>query len=205
MCPKNADQTEECFQKMPLRFAGNTTWVQWVPPANGQKYPAYSPTSLSPIKIPELPFPDPNDRTEIPLVTVNEGTTPAGSQWARNPIPFCKAQDGGALGHDQNCKGDPGEFQFAPPVADKMRPGYLLGGFGAATCYGTAPKFPKSCGIPITKGDNHKLWDHMLQFNIVDKVEVPNVPPGDYVISGRWDCEQTAQVWGMCFDVTIEG
>ena len=71
---------------MPLRFAGNTTSVQWVPPANGQKYPAYSPTSLSPIKIPELPFPDPNDRTEIPLVTVSEGTTPAGSQWARYSV-----------------------------------------------------------------------------------------------------------------------
>merc|ERR1711884_587231 len=121
---------------------GDKQWIQWVPPPGGKKYPAYSPTDLSPLKIPDLPHPDPQDRTEIPMVTVSEGTVPSGSTWARNPVPFCKAPNGGALGHETNCKGDANAFQFSPPIKDKMRPGHLLGGFGAATCYGTAPKFP---------------------------------------------------------------
>jgi len=41
------------------------------------------------------------------------------------------------------------------------------------------------------------------QVGIVDKVHVPNVPPGEYVLSWRWDCEQTSQVWQNCGDVTI--
>jgi len=208
LCPKNAQTTEECFQKTPLKFAGDKQWIQWVPPpkVNGKemKYPAYSPTLVSPLQIPHLPYPDPSDRTEIPLVTVSEGTVPAGSQWARNPVPFCKAADGGAFGQEQNCIGNKEGFQFAPPIADKMRPGHLLGGFGAATCYGKAPDFPATCGLPVTPGNNHKMWNHMLSFNVVDKVEVPDVPPGEYVVSARWDCEQTAQIWSMCFDVTIE-
>jgi len=206
LCPKNAigGATEACFQKTPLKFAGDKQWIQWVPPPNGQMYPAYSPTDLSPLKIPELPYPNPRNRTEIPLVTVSEGTIPAGSTWARNPVPFCRAADGGAFGQEQNCVGNPAGFQFTPPIADKMRPGHLLGGFGAATCYGSAPKFPATCGIPVTPGNNHKMWNHMLQFNVVDQLEVPDVPPGEYIVSGRWDCEQTPQVWSMCFDVTIE-
>ena len=44
----------------------------------------------------------------------------------------------------------------------------------------------------------------MLQFNIVDKLVVPDVPPGEYIVSGRWDCEQSPQIWSMCFDVAIE-
>ena len=27
--------------------------------------------------------------------------------------------------------------------------------------------------------------------------------PGEYVLSWRWDCELTAQVWNACSDVTI--
>jgi len=40
-------------------------------------------------------------------------------------------------------------------------------------------------------------------YNIVDKVIVPNVPAGEYVLSWRWDAEQTKQVWAQCSDVTI--
>lgn len=39
-------------------------------------------------------------------------------------------------------------------------------------------------------------------WNIVDKVQVPNTP-GDFVLSWRWDCEETAQVWTNCGDVKI--
>ena len=30
---------------------------------------------------------------------------------------------------------------------------------------------------------------------IVDQIGIPDVPPGDYVVGFRWDCEETTQVW----------
>jgi hypothetical protein len=43
-------------------------------------------------------------------------------------------------------------------------------------------------------------------FSLVDKVELPSsLTPGAYVVSWRWDCELTSQVWTNCGDVTITG
>ena len=39
---------------------------------------------------------------------------------------------------------------------------------------------------------------------ISDKVVIPeDIKPGKYVVSWRWDCEETAQVWQNCADVNI--
>jgi len=38
---------------------------------------------------------------------------------------------------------------------------------------------------------------------IVDTVTVPEVPPGEYVVGWRWDCEESSQVWQSCSDITI--
>jgi len=39
---------------------------------------------------------------------------------------------------------------------------------------------------------------------IVDLVKVPSMlPPGDYVVGFRWDCETSSQVWSTCADVSI--
>jgi hypothetical protein len=41
-------------------------------------------------------------------------------------------------------------------------------------------------------------------FSLVDRVILPkDLPAGDYLISWRWDCENTAQVWTNCGDVTL--
>lgn len=42
-----------------------------------------------------------------------------------------------------------------------------------------------------------------MDFQIVDKIKVPQLPEGEYVVSFRWDCEQTPQVWSQCADVVI--
>lgn len=42
-----------------------------------------------------------------------------------------------------------------------------------------------------------------MNWNIIDNVQVPNLPTGDYVIGFRFDCEQTTQVWQVCGDVRI--
>jgi hypothetical protein len=63
--------TEECFQQRPLRFVGDTQWIQ-----HGG---------------------DEANRTQIPAVRVDSGTFPVGSQWTRNPLPACGTFDGGGV------------------------------------------------------------------------------------------------------------
>lgn len=49
--------------------------------------------------------------------------------------------------------------------------------------------------------------DGAIPFNleIVDVVAIPStLPPGDYVLGWRWDCEESDQVWASCSDITIE-
>jgi len=188
LCPKSSPQTEECFQNMPLDFYGDEQFIQWVPPPNGKLYQAYIDPGF-PGAPTNFPAPDPKNRTAIPLVKVNTGVVPKGSTWARNPIPACVGATGGAFGTDNVCDNNSSNYQFPPAIADHMRSGKLLGGFGASSCYGGAPTyFPPNCGgSAAVFGPFDKMWDHMLQFNIVDKIVVPKVPAGEYIMSARWD------------------
>merc|ERR1711966_511078 len=87
----------------------------------------------------------------IPARRTTNGTTPAGSQWTRNPIP----------------------------ESEKYFPAPFAGGSG--------------------KGPD-------LPFQLVDDLQLPaDLAIGDYVLSWRWDCEHTSQVWTYCGDVTIVG
>merc|ERR1712112_673115 len=38
---------------------------------------------------------------------------------------------------------------------------------------------------------------------IIDTLQVPHLPQGDYVLGWRWDCEESTQVWASCSDITI--
>lgn len=60
LCPASEPLTEECFKNLPLKFAGP----------------------------PKLRHAD-GTETEFRPTYVTEGTTPAGSTWAMNPIPVC--------------------------------------------------------------------------------------------------------------------
>jgi hypothetical protein len=46
----------------------------------------------------------------------------------------------------------------------------------------------------------YPLWD----WSVMDMVKVPTeIKPGSYLLSWRWDCEHTDQVWQNCGDLTI--
>lgn len=77
LCPAAGNISEECFQRTPVQFASNTSWIQF-----GE---------------------DKANRTAIPALRTSQGTHPAGSQWTRNPIPACSGYVGGAgaLGCDK--------------------------------------------------------------------------------------------------------
>jgi hypothetical protein len=144
LCKKPAnpmDITEECFNKMPLNFVGNTSVIDY----RG------------------APF---KKNLEIPATSTTNGTFPAGSMWRKNPIPFC------AWDTVPPVPGCPLGAQFKPPVK------------GTPEGYGPFP-----------------------DFDIADKVQVPEGTEGDYVVSWRWDCEQfyPGQVWTTCANVHISG
>jgi hypothetical protein len=161
LCPANETTTEECFQRHPLDFVGETQWIQY---GHGM---------------------DANNRQDIPAVTLTGSRViPVGSTWRRNPIPACNTPiTVGALGTP--CLGP----AFKPPISGGVGEAY---GFGGGMCQG---------GIPCTA---KKFGKENFDFGIVDKVRVPDLPAGDYVVGFRWDSEQTPQVWQSCGDVTIK-
>lgn len=106
--------TEDCFQKTTLDFVGDKQWVMY---------------SRS------------QERVELNAMRTNEGTSPPGSQWTRNPFNASKNEDG------------------------KKRRGHAI-----------------------------------------DNVQVPaDLEPGMYVLSFRWDCQNSPQIWSICANVAIFG
>jgi hypothetical protein len=123
---------------------------------------------------------DTANRTEITAVRVSDGVLPKGSTWTRNPIPACN--DVPRLGgHNHKCNGP----MFEPPI-----PGVY--GFG-----------PGACASGQEKCTLEEMASRAMPYGVVDLVRVPHVPPGDYILSFRWDCEQLPQVWSNCADVQI--
>jgi len=123
-------------------------------------------------------------RIETKAVRISKGVLPEGSTWTRNPIPPCNdiPRTGG---HNHNCSGP----MFTPPA-----PG--LYGFGPGAC---------ATGVPSERCTEAQMASRAMPYGIVDRIRVPDVPAGDYILSFRWDVEQLGQVWSNCADVRIEG
>ena len=52
-------------------------------------------------------------------------------------------------------------------------------------------------------GERLRLLELALRDAHRPRGEDADIEPGEYVLSWRWDCEQTPQVWNSCADVTI--
>jgi hypothetical protein len=200
---------EECFQKTPLKFATDRQWLQW-----------------SPLRIPGAP------RLEIPLVKTSEGTYPPGSEWARNPVPacnFCDQSDCGDPLMMPNWTDPSGQFpEGAHNITyyggrewiKSVRCGVICAGEDANETFvnstghyltsgqlcGDDTQFPEA--FPGVSGFvmNATYLDRSIDaFSIVDWLTVPlDLEPGPYLLSWRWDCEQSPQIWQNCADIQIE-
>ena len=85
------------------------------------------------------------------------------------------ACNGGYGGFLNPTRDCPEGIQFEAPKPD-------LYGFGVNSAY-TVEHFP---------------------FSIVDLVRIPvDLPAGNFVLSFRWDCEQSAQVWNTCANIRL--
>lgn len=129
------------------------------------------------------------------------GTYPPGSEWARDPVPGCYECDA------RTTCGEP-----LPPV-----PGWA--GWNStwnrqvdcyARCDGSASS--KALGhcpgatqfaepVPDISGFGKYSWP----WSVLDTVKVPSeLPAGRYLLSWRWDCEESTQVWQNCADVIVQ-
>jgi hypothetical protein len=115
---------------------------------------------------------------EIEAVRV---TARDGSVWTKNPIPAYGCSSGGveADGQTRENNGCAGPM-FTPSIEGSNYWGYGNTNIGSGERYAD------------------KDLPHIKDF-----VAVPDVAPGHYVLSWRWDCEQTPQVWNSCADITI--
>jgi len=114
----------------------------------------------------------------------------SGDQWRRNPIPGCNCDSG--LG----CGGKAFLDSSAGCSGVDSTP-YAVHGSPTSICpRGTMfeahfDEFTQ--GYLVGSGN---------KFSVMDEVNVPN-KPGEYVLSWRWDCEETDQVWNSCADIVI--
>mmetsp|Transcript_80996 Transcript_80996/g.188161 ORF Transcript_80996/g.188161 Transcript_80996/m.188161 type:complete len:340 (+) Transcript_80996:100-1119(+) len=137
-------------------------------------------------------------KKEFRRTTVRAGTYPVGSEWARNPIPGCRM-----------C---PTYQKCGPPVDPGPAPGSAAwndwnccsagcdgsGTFKLPSCPPGTAQFPEP--VPGLSSFENATWD----WSIMDRVVVPeNLPPGDYLLSWRWDCEESFQIWQNCADIKI--
>ena len=67
-------------------------------------------------------------------------------------------------------------------------------------CY--EPRSPDKPLSGLSEGRCSGQW--ISNITIYDQLRVPeHLPPGEYVLGLRWDCETSAQIWQSCADVTI--
>jgi hypothetical protein len=123
----------------------------------------------------------------INATTTSEGTFPVGSQWRRNPVPMCNCDQG--IGCISSSTGKGSDNSKAYPNA------YGIHDERCPTGVQFEPLFEQGYGTGLVP--------HTLDFTMVDKLQLPQLEAGEYVLSWRWDCEETPQVWNSCADVTI--
>lgn len=123
---------------------------------------------------------------------LTEGTSPPLSMWARNQIPRIDDSfyDSGEPWDRRGLckKGAKGKACRAfEPICEEATPPW----------HKIEPRARDSDVEGFCSGD----WTGGM---LVDRVQIPGwLTPGEYVLGWRWDCEETAQVWANCADVTI--
>jgi hypothetical protein len=211
LCKKSENVTEACFQKNVLRFHGNTSWLHYA-----EVIPEYY--SGKPMQLPRVPIP----RHIVP----SDKTHPKGSQWARNPIPSCFYCDQsicpGLLPNISEPVTDPsGIAACADPSTpcfggdawwQQERCAQQCSGFNLMSCPPGMTQFAEpASGISGYLGDAGFLVSSAgvsgiegFSYSVVDEMEVPeDLEAGDYLLSWRWDAEQSPQIWQNCADITL--
>ena len=176
LCPASEPLTEACFQKMPLEFHQDKQAIVF---PNGSTFP-------------------------IAGTFVADGTLPAGSTWARLPIP--------SAGLGPRCLPGPTDTNTTKNGCqhwegrDDGHNGHIDG--PCVPCPETAGSDCSRCdnsahNVPSFKPPVPAVQAAPVE-GVLDVLKVPaGIPAGEYVLGWRYDCEATAQVWQNCADVTL--
>jgi hypothetical protein len=187
LCPRSAELTEECFQAGVLDFVGDKQWFQF----------GYNRSSRAMYG-------------DVPAKRTTTGTYPPASMWTRNPTPACHGP-----GSDHSYERGGGNQTAYPNKGGthSCSPASYVGGAFEGLYNG--PEFEPHGGYPgkyadygiYTYGFGNNQQENAggpLLYNVVDLLQIPkNLEPGQYILSHRFDCEQTVQVWNSCSDITI--
>merc|ERR1740121_2579388 len=175
----------------PLSFVGNATTIRMVQQAARAKVPDF----------------------EIPAMDVNIGTNPKGSFWRRNPVPACNCDLGFLCGWGQSNGTkpwwiDPNAKTKTPscPTGTQFNPPHP-GIYGYSTVFQENTEEEQEAVHEVAFVNSLHAHDvgkkkEGMAYSLVDKVRVPD-QKGEYILSFRWDCEQTAQVWNSCADIEV--
>jgi hypothetical protein len=218
LCPSDGELTEACFQRTQLRFAGDRQWLRWRQ-AWGENESAVTRVEIPRVTASTGTYPVGSEWARVPIPACR--VCPAGFDWSgcegdcagcceTVPAPehprinksWWRTQDCPAMCGGNGLPGScpAGQTQFPEPA-----PG--LSSLWSSWLWCSAPKRrrPAHVGLEDTPYDMPCSENAMMKINIVDRVIVPeDLEPGDYVLSWRWDAEQTNQVWQNCGDVTVE-
>ena len=168
--------TEHCFDQYPLQFVDNSSKLQYM------------------FLLEDGTIGPNQTQVTIPASRVTEGVLPKGSMWSKNPVPA----GSWGLVPPHGWQGNQYPPQFPPPPGcDEHCWGYqpCNVGFTHPSYEGwdhTLPTLPNcSRASPASPLENGEGCCHTSAYMaIIDEVRVPQVPPGDYVVRWRWDCEQ---------------
>jgi len=184
LCPAaefSADGTknEECFQRSPLEYTTGKSSIQF-----GDHHHMRNKTGGSRVEFDAVRVTDAN----------TDGVMPKGSTWTKFPIPNC-----GKTTSDTKCE-QPSYLHGKPLALDFPAPAEGAYGFGVADITNDGVFFSGADAdeIPEVVRETKDHYD----FTVVDTVKVPE-KEGRYVLSWRWDSEQTPQVWSNCALVDI--
>lgn len=186
LCNLDEEISEECFTRTPLNFHGNTSWIVY----------------------------DDGKKVEFPSTIVTEGVYPEGSQWMKDPIPGCYICDA-----YEKC-GAPMEpvpgYDYNSPWNQQVSCYGACAGTATTENDGSCGKYPTYYeakatvnGDAITGFKGNDVTENNPKggywgWSIQDLVEVPqDIAPGNYLLSWRWDCEESTQVWQNCADIEI--
>jgi len=177
LCKKSDGISEECFQRTPLKFAGNTSFIV---DHNGEI------------------------QSEFPMTKVTEGTWPEGSEWARDPVPGCKTcenafEECGAPLDPVPLNETGGGYTDAWNLQVDCYGSCC--GASSSKAHGVCPDGTEF--YPAVSGHSGFGKD-VPDWSIMDRVLIPeDLEEGEYLLGWRWDCEESTQVWQNCADIVL--
>ena len=215
LCRSTEALTEECFHKLPLQFASDIQTLRYIYVNDTANH---TEVQINATRVSEGTVPAGSTWTKNPVpcgsFDRNRGDRPkdclygnCGSSGNGYPPQFAPPP-----GCDEHCWGyQPCNVGFEHPSyegwcdahpaggGDKDRP---LPASNGTVCKSHHKEFPSCANGKQGQGCCHTS----AYMAIVDKVQVPKVPPGEYVIRWRWDAEQVRNMCdGVCLDLTVVG